>query len=250
MHITWNPPQPGVSGLPPISSRATAEKSSSARCCRRAGFTLIELLTVMAILAILASITITVGRGVQERARIARAKADLAVLAAALESYKAQHGDYPWTPDDPPAGMTDPRWDGGAVLFNALSGLLTPQGALPTNEDGDPALRRSIVELTKFQLWSENAADLPDPENPKIVLNWFNDPWGKWYYYHYRRDAAGTATGNQWKRPGFLLYSHGPDGECNVGLPAAVGTPANTGLLENFPAGTESINADNLYYGR
>jgi prepilin-type N-terminal cleavage/methylation domain-containing protein len=50
----------------------------------RRAFTLIELLTVIAIIAILASIAFGVMSGVKKRAAAQRARADLAVLAQAL----------------------------------------------------------------------------------------------------------------------------------------------------------------------
>lgn len=215
------------------------------------GFTIIELLTVIAIIGILMSIAVTVGRGIQERAKIARAKAEMAVLAAALEQYKAHYGDYPWTLAPPLGTVGDTsKWDGGSVLFNAVAGVLRPTGDVVRDADGQPVLGRVFVELSKFELWSTDEALIPDPANPAPVVNWFNDPWGNWYYYHYRRGAPGSAAGDDWQSPGFLLYSHGPDGACNIGLPDQPGTPANTGLLRDFPGGTDSINADNLYYGR
>jgi len=188
----------------------------------------------MAILAILASITITVGRGIHERSQIARAKADLAVLAAALEAYKAQYGDYPWTPATPPTPLTD----GGAIMFNALCGNLGPKANAALATKG-----RTFVELAKFAV--DDPADLPDPTLTTLKNNWFNDPWGKWYYYHYKKSASDT----DWQSPGFLLYSHGPDGLCNIG------SAADTGILDaggGMPVTAEWIakNADNIYYGR
>jgi type II secretion system protein G len=58
-------------------------------------FTLIELLIVIAVIAILVSIVLSVSSGVQEKGRRSRAEAEIAAVGAALESYKADNGDYP-----------------------------------------------------------------------------------------------------------------------------------------------------------
>lgn len=204
-------------------------------------FTLLELLLVMSILAILASITLVVGRGITERSKVAQAKAEMAVLAAALEQYKQQYGDYPWTPDGVDGGLAI---DGGAILFNALGGNVGPR----SNKLGQKG--RVFVDFDRFTLASRDEDDLPntaDASDPtEIKVNWFNDPWGEWYYYRYRRSSSDGV----WKSRGFLLYSHGPDGKCNVGDSDEPATPFRTGLLEEFPAGTDEINRDNLYYGR
>lgn len=210
----------------------------------RRAFTLIEILTVIAIIGVLVSLTITAGRGIQERGRIARAKADMAVIAAALEQYKQHYGDYPWTPDGLIAGGEEA--DGGVILFNALLGNVGPK-IIPTLATRG----RSFVELSKLRPVINAPANLPNPASPAstaLLYNWFADPWGSWYWYHYRKAAPGTIEGDEWKSPGFLLYSHGPDGDCNIGTSAT--SPYRTGLLENFPPGSEAINADNVYYGR
>lgn len=62
---------------------------------RRAGFTMIELLVVIAIIAILAALTLGVAGYLQRQAALARARTEIEALTAALESYKADHGDYP-----------------------------------------------------------------------------------------------------------------------------------------------------------
>jgi general secretion pathway protein G len=61
----------------------------------REGFTLIELLIVMAIIAILASLVLSAAGYVQKKGARSRAEAEIAALGAALESYKADNGDYP-----------------------------------------------------------------------------------------------------------------------------------------------------------
>jgi general secretion pathway protein G len=58
-------------------------------------FSLIELLVVMAIIGILASIILAAAKGVQNKGARSRAQAEITAIAGALESFKADNGDYP-----------------------------------------------------------------------------------------------------------------------------------------------------------
>ncbi|OGM21056.1 hypothetical protein A2714_01855 [Candidatus Woesebacteria bacterium RIFCSPHIGHO2_01_FULL_38_9] len=59
------------------------------------GFSLIELLVVMAIISVLAGVSLLALRGARESGRDARRKADLAHIASGIEIYKADCRYYP-----------------------------------------------------------------------------------------------------------------------------------------------------------
>lgn len=59
------------------------------------GFTLIELLVVMAIIAVLAGMSLFALQGSRESSRDARRKADLETIRSGVELYRADCGNYP-----------------------------------------------------------------------------------------------------------------------------------------------------------
>lgn len=61
------------------------------------GFTLIELLIVVAIISVLAAIAVPNLLLAQIRAKVARSKSDMRVIATALESYHVDNNHYPET---------------------------------------------------------------------------------------------------------------------------------------------------------
>ena len=58
-------------------------------------FTLVELLIVIAIIAILASLVLAAAGGVQKKGARSRTEGEIAAIVAAMESFKADNGDYP-----------------------------------------------------------------------------------------------------------------------------------------------------------
>ena len=86
----------------------------------RRGLTLIELTLVMVILGVLAAMVVPRFAGQGEKARIARAKSDIAAIGLALDLYELDTGHYPpsleeLTKRDPPSDLTTEsktRWNG------------------------------------------------------------------------------------------------------------------------------------------
>lgn len=204
---------------------------SSAR--RRSAFTLIELLTVVAIIGILAAITFGVSKGVNERAAINQAKAELATIAAALDAYKRQYGDYPQIGGaaNNPTLATPSSSDAPGILFNALVGKRGPSSSLVQMD------KKSFVQLDKMSL--QVATALPAVGSDAQVSNAFVDPWGRRYLYYYK-------TSSNWRNPSFLLFSVGPDGTLQGSVPA-------DGFLTpefDVAASAGKGNADNIYANR
>lgn len=70
------------------------------------GFTLVELLVTITILAILATISISIFFNLQKNSRDTKRKSDLATIQSALEQYHADQGFYP-NIINPPDGDPD-----------------------------------------------------------------------------------------------------------------------------------------------
>jgi hypothetical protein len=165
----------------------------------------------MALVAILGGLVLGAADGVHARAAAARARAELAVLAQAIESWRGQYGDYPAATD-------------AAELFELLSGRRGPNHHVI--DPPGPA----FIEAGRFSLM---AADVAAPGN--VLL----DPWGQPYHYVYFTRSLGGSPA-----PGFVLFSGGPDGSVKSDDPPASG--AGAGVPD--PAAPE--NADNLYSNR
>lgn len=215
------------------------EASRLFRSAQRA-FTLIELLTVIAIIAILAAITFGVVKGVNERAAIGQAKAELASLAQALEAYKLQYGDYPRSAGaaNSATATSASATDAPGILFNSLVGKLGPYRAT-SNPNRAPMNGKSLVELTRFTLQSTATADMPSTGTTASVANAFLDPWGRRYLYYYK---TGTAATPPWSISSYILLSVGPNG----GAPGFTLT-GDTGVITVSGAANITLEADNLY---
>lgn len=157
-----------------------------------------ELLIVIAIIVILAALTMG-GLGFMQRNQaVQKCRAQMGMLSTALEEYKLDFGVYPVADDTGAAGD-----QGSNVLFRALYWDSDNNGNVVGS---DPAQRVYLAELdpaSTKQGWSSNPVA---SANNTII-----DPWSSNYRYRSGTNATGTVNPNC-INPDFDLWSNGPDG--------------------------------------
>jgi general secretion pathway protein G len=143
-----------------------------------AGFTLLELLVVITIIAILAGLILNTAGYMQKKAARSRAEAEIAALSAALESYKADMGDYPVGTNGASTGTATPGTN-NAFLRAALA----------------PTTGKVYFEFPKGMGTNTNLMETNQP-----VL----DPFGEGYGYMYpgSTNRSGTNFFDLWSRSG------------------------------------------------
>ncbi|WP_438483095.1 type II secretion system protein [Oleiharenicola lentus] len=208
-----------------MPSRPPAERNFQTTRKAR-GFTLLELLAVLTIIGVLSAIVIGVGRHAATASKVARAKAELAALAAALEAYKRQYGDYPRIASD------DSLDDVASCeqLHLALSG----QRGSALNAPRILPQQRILFERSRFTM-----ADLRAPDD--ALQNHFVDPWGQSYRYAYK------PAGNTWTNSAYILVSAGPDENLTLPLPTTGNIDAT---YEAATRDSKPVNTDNIYADR
>jgi prepilin-type N-terminal cleavage/methylation domain-containing protein len=151
------------------------------------GFTLIELLVVITVIAILAALVLQTAGYVQKKAARSRAEAEIAALSAALESYKADMGDYPALTNGTSSGTATPGTNN-----NLLRAALAPSSG------------KVYFEFSKGM--GTNSTTISTSTDQAIL-----DPFGEGYGYQYPGattrsgtnffdlwSRCGTANTNQW----------------------------------------------------
>ena len=145
-------------------------------------FSLIELLTVIAIIAIIAGITLGVMPGVMQKKTMARVQTELTQLQAAIDYYKEKHGFYP--PDSsnlvtrPPlfyelVGTRVERRVGGEIYHplnneGQISSAQIP-GAFPGNK-GFFNSSEDASEVKNFYPTIRSSQYVRDPGNPDAIV--------------------------------------------------------------------------------
>jgi prepilin-type N-terminal cleavage/methylation domain-containing protein len=107
----------------------------------RHAFTLIEMITVIAVIAILAGLVLSLAGPIQNKGNRAKAQTDIKAMASALEAYKSDNGGVPQDDDtdelDPrsaPPPMPATYQKACLVLYKALSGDEDADGKIDSKE--------------------------------------------------------------------------------------------------------------------
>ena len=142
-----------------------------------AGFTLIELMVVMAIIAILAGLVLSTAGYVQRKSATSRAEAEIAAISTALESYKADMGDYPRGTNDGPNPTAAPNKGNNFLLTELMPAIGSGQ-----------------------KVYFEFSSSMLSKSSPTNIL----DPFGEQYGYRYPGDPNrnGTNFFDLWSRAG------------------------------------------------
>ena len=136
---------------------------------RQRGFTLIEIMVVVFILGLLATLVLPRVIGRQEEAMVAKAKADIHALSAALQLYKLDNFNYPSTDQGLEALVKKP--EGEPVPKHWKSGGYVER--LPKDPWGNPYQYLYPGEHGEFDLWSNGADGRPGGEGSAADIgNW------------------------------------------------------------------------------
>ena len=215
---------------------------------RQQGFTLIELLMVIAVILILAGITFSVSRGVQNAQARAKVKAELATISQALETYKSKNGDYPWISVSNVSNEENVK-DAAHGVMKTLVGWQSVTGTQEGAADSQTGVifrkQESTLDVSKLSL----SQDWPDPkskdETAPSLSTYFTDPWGNAYVYLYKNPS----NSNTWERYGYILFSRGADGAAS-----SSGLDESTGEMVTSPPGSsfrkQTSNIDNIIAGQ
>lgn len=181
-------------------------------------FTLIELLIVVAIIAILAAIAVPNFLEAQTRAKVSRCKADMRTLSTALETYRVDNNQYPFS-----------------------SGINTGMGEIEFQNSQmnsghkfiSPVLTTPVSYMTSIPL--DIFATLQDP-----------DPEGKNYFYSCLGIEKRRNLTPPWPGPGnafenrlvflgqWALWGCGPDLDRTDLSPTVIGGPASTNWVLGY----------------
>ena len=165
---------------------------------KAAGFTLVELLTVIAIMVMLAAITVGILNMAQKKAAKSKTEGQLQLLITGLERYEKFYNEYPEPIDNTGQGS-----GGAETLYQALSG-----------DGSDSFVTAGEGSASIGELGSSGEVFLPelDPKNPKfgMVNTSYQvvDPYGqRWRYRKYIKEEDGEPTHNRT----YDLWSVGED---------------------------------------
>lgn len=136
----------------PASPPSSRRGKGGGRAAERSAFTLLELLIVVAILGIVATLTLAAVSGARQQADAAQCSSNLKALLAANFSYAADH-DGQFVPAQEPSNLV--RWHGvrtsAGDAFDGSKGPLAPYLGREGRVKLCPALKRALTGAKSFE---------------------------------------------------------------------------------------------------
>jgi prepilin-type N-terminal cleavage/methylation domain-containing protein len=164
------------------------------RPLRRLGaFTLIELLTVMAVIAVLAGLILSISGYVTHKAATARAQSEISALSLACENYKSDNGAYPdiMPPTGPGLNTT-----GSATIVVSSDQSSIPSDNLDPRLMGNPSTSYTGAASSSVN-YTNASLELYVALTGDISLSGTGGgPGTKNYITDFRQDAYGRAYTN------------------------------------------------------
>lgn len=150
---------------------------------RKDGFTIIEILIVIAIIGILASLTLRGTMGSTDKAKIGRAKSEISQVLRIIQQIEVDTGCWPKTPDEATCKM--PYIIENGVADNEIWDLSSPEVGITGDNDN------------VFPHWSGPYMEIVH-----------KDPWGNNYFFDTDYDIDPTASVHE----AVVIGSFGPNG--------------------------------------
>jgi len=171
---------------------------------RQAGFTLVEILIVISIIAVLSGMVLVGVQHARAGANKAMAKTAISSMAAALDSFVQDEGEYPGMELDADSERND-----FPLLFTALFGTPRPKGG------GGRNAPYSTVPEDNIWVYDDAIGDYRAAKRPERldddVEKFLMDPFGAPYVYRANK-GKDLAEYDFMHNRDFDLYSFGPDG--------------------------------------
>ena len=179
-------------------------------CAKTKGFSTVELLTAIAVLVILVSILLGVGKRLQKQAEEKLAAGMIDVLVSALEQYYGDHSAFPIVPVGYNQAALEMDLDGTFVGPGTNLPEYCSSEAIYYFLSRTPSSRQIIDTLTDRLISGKDSAgvslqiEIPADSGIIVDLIRFIDPWGNSIQYTY---LGGNFP---------LIVSAGPDGVLNT----------------------------------
>ncbi len=151
-------------------------------------FTLIEMITVIAIIAILSGLVLSISGLVQNKGARAKTEAEIKALSSGLESYKTDFGGYPQnteTDNLEPRAIGSPTgyYKASLALYKALSGDMNANGKIDVSGNDPEKANNYVPDFFRPARFDSAAREQLNKGAATVSISYIVDPFGYSYGY-------------------------------------------------------------------